>query len=83
MKRKFRVKPFRGAGMMMTIILVSVLGWVAIVAFVIKPDIRAGAFLCLAGGIAIGLIVVYLIRKWWFKGKPDLADRMMKALKDE
>jgi len=58
----------KGAGMMMTIMLVSLCGWVAIVGLVIKPDFVAGAFLSLAGGGTIGLIIVYLMRRWWFKG---------------
>jgi len=62
----------KGAGMVMTIMLIAVCGWVAIVVFVIKPDIMAGAFLNLAGGGAIGLIIAYLMRRWWFKGIPGI-----------
>jgi len=58
----------KGAGMVMTIMLVTVCGWVAIVAFVIKPDIAAGVFLCLAGGSVIGLVIVWLMQRWWFRG---------------
>ena len=32
-------------------------------------------------GIVIGTVVAYLIRRWWFRG--DLADRMIKTLKEE
>jgi len=71
---------WKGAGMMMTIMLVSVFGWVAIVGFVIKPNIVAGAFLCLAGGSIIGLVIAYLMRRWWFRR--SLADRMVDVLKD-
>jgi len=71
----------KGAGMVMTIILISVCGWVAIVVFVIKPDIVAGAFLCIAGGIVIGLVIDWLMWRWWFK--KDLADRMIDVLKEK
>jgi len=57
----------KGAGMVMTIILVSVCGWVAIVAFVIKPNIWVGGALCLVGGSLIGLAISYLMRRWWFR----------------
>jgi len=60
----------KGAGMVMTIMLVALCGWVAIVVFVIKPDIVAGAFLCIAGGGTIGLIIAYLMWRWWFRGIP-------------
>ncbi|MBA7562917.1 hypothetical protein ES708_04570 [subsurface metagenome] len=58
----------KGAGMVMTIMLVAVCGWVAIVAFVIKPDIGYGVALSVCGGAAIGLAIVCLMSKWWFKG---------------
>jgi len=61
----------KGAGMVMTIMLVAVCGWVAIVAFVIKPDIGDGIALSVCGGAAIGLVIVCLMSKWWFKGGPD------------
>jgi len=78
----------KGAGMMMTIILISVCGWVAIVVFVIKPDIVAGAFLSLSGGGIIGLVIAWLMQRWWFKGtgkrkEKDLADRMIDVLKEK
>ena len=60
----------KGAGMMMTIMLVAVCGWVAIVALVIKPDFATGAVLSVFGGAAIGLVIVCLMSKWWFKGIP-------------
>jgi len=60
----------KGAGMVMAIMLVAICGWVAIVGFVIKPDIAAGAFLCLAGGSAIGLVIAWLMRRWWFQRIP-------------
>jgi len=60
----------KGVGMVMTIILVSVCGWVAIVSFVIKPDMMAGVALSVCGGGAIGLAIAYLIRSWWMKGIP-------------
>jgi len=56
----------KSAGMMMLIIIVSVFGWVAIVGLVIKPPFWLGAVLTIIGGIAIGTVVAYLIRSWWF-----------------
>ena len=58
----------KGAGMVMTIMLISVCGWVAIVAFIIKPNMWVGSALCLFGGSLIGLAIVYLMWRWWFKG---------------
>ena len=60
----------KGAGTMMAIILVSILGWVAIVGLVIMPSFWLGATLSVIGGIAIGMVVSYLIRRWWFRGIP-------------
>ena len=60
----------KGAGMVMTIMLVAVCGWVAIVGFVIKPDIATGAALSVIGGAAIGLAIAWLMKRWWFKGIP-------------
>jgi len=60
----------KGAGMVMTIMLVAVCGWVAIVSFVIKPGIATGVALSVCGGAAIGLAIVCLMSKWWFKGIP-------------
>ncbi|MBA7603194.1 hypothetical protein ES703_10298 [subsurface metagenome] len=60
----------KGVGMVITIILVAVCGWVAIVSFVIKPDMVAGAALSVCGGGAIGLAIAYLMRRWWFKRIP-------------
>jgi len=62
---KYLIK-WKGAGMVMTIIIVSVFGWVAIVALVIKPVCWLGALLCLLGGSLIGLGIFYLMKKWWF-----------------
>lgn len=58
----------KGAGMVMAIMLISVCGWVAIVGLVIKPVFWVGAALSVVGGIAIGGGIVYLMRRWWFKG---------------
>ena len=60
----------KGAGMMMAIILISACGWVAIVVFVIKPDIAIGAALSVVGGAAIGLVIAWLMKRWWFKRIP-------------
>lgn len=70
----------KSAGTLMAIILISVCGWVAVVGLVIKPPFWLGAILGLIGGIAIGTVVAYLIRRWWFR-RP-LADRMADVLKD-
>ena len=75
------MKKRTGAGMVMTIALSAILTWVLIVGLVIRPGPIGGAFLSLAGGCAIGLIIVYLMRRWWFR-RP-LADRMADVLKDE
>ena len=58
----------KGAGMVMAIMLISVCGWVAIVAFIIKPNMWVGSALCLFGGSVIGLGIFYLMMRWWFKG---------------
>ncbi|MBA7648587.1 hypothetical protein ES703_56375 [subsurface metagenome] len=59
----------KGAGTLMAIILISVCGWVAVVALVIKPPFWLGSILSIIGGLAIGTVVAYLIRRWWFKGR--------------
>lgn len=66
---------------LMAIILIPLCGWVAIVGLVIKPVFWLGAILSIIGGIAIGTVVAYLIRRWWFRR--SLADRMVNVLKDE
>jgi len=71
----------KSSGTLMAIILVSVCGWVAVVGLVIKPTFWVSALLCIGGGIVIGTVVAYLIRRWWFRG--DLANRMFKVLKDK
>jgi len=53
---------------LMAIIMVSVCGWAAVVGLVIKPIFWIGAVLSVAGGIAIGGVVAYLMRRWWLKG---------------
>jgi len=58
----------KGAGMVMTIMLVAVCGWVAIVVFVIKPDMGDGIALTVIGGAFIGVVIFCLMSKWWFKG---------------
>ncbi|MBA7635933.1 hypothetical protein ES703_43544 [subsurface metagenome] len=60
----------KGAGMLMTIMLVSASGWVAIVVFIIKPGLVVGAGLSLCGGAVIGLVIVWLIKRWWFRRIP-------------
>ncbi len=60
----------KGAGMMMAIILISACGWVAIVVSIIKPGLVAGAGLSVGGGAVIGLVIAWLMKRWWFKGIP-------------
>jgi len=59
----------KGAVTLMGVIFISVCGWVAIVAFVIQPNTWVGSALSLVGGVAIGGVVAYLIRSWWFNKK--------------
>ena len=65
----------------MAIILISVGGWLAVLVLVIKPTPWVGVLLTFGVGSVIGRVVVYLIGRWWFRG--DLADRMIKTLKEE
>lgn len=58
----------KGAGTVLGIILISASGWVALVTFVLADNLLVGAALSLAGGIAIGVAVAFLLRRWWFKG---------------
>lgn len=58
----------KGVGMIMTIMLVSVFGWVAIVGLVIKPVLWLSLLIVPIGGIAIGLGICFLMWRWWFKG---------------
>ena len=71
----------KGVAVIMAIILISVCGWVAVVGLVIKPPFWLGAILSIIGGIVIGTVVAYLIRRWWFR-RP-LADRMADVLKEK
>jgi len=57
----------KGAGAVMGIILISCAGWAAVVAFVIKPNFWVGSALSLAVGTILGLLIVLLLRRWWFK----------------
>ena len=59
----------KSARTLMAIILIFVCGWVAVVGLVIKPSMGVGIALSLAGGAAIGCLVAYLIRRWWFKAR--------------
>ncbi len=58
----------KSSGTLMAIILVSVCGWVAVVGLIIKPIFWVGALLSIGGGVVIGTVVAYLIRRWCFKG---------------
>jgi len=62
------MKKTKGAGMAMAIMLISVCGWVAIVQFVLAPNFWAGVALSFGGGIFIGVAVLCLMWRWWFKG---------------
>lgn len=67
-------RKLKTARTLMTIILISTCGWVAVIHLVIKPPFWLGGILSIIGGIVIGTAVVYLMRRWWFR-RP-LADRM-------
>ena len=71
----------KSTGTLMAIILISVCAWVAVVGLVIKPPFWLGAILSIIGGIAIGTVVAYLIRRWWLRG--DLASRMARVIKEK
>lgn len=58
----------KSAGMVMTIMLIAIFGWIAIVGFVIKPGWLVGAVLSVVGGVVIGVGIGYLMWRWWFKG---------------
>ena len=60
----------KGAGTVMGIILVSVCGWVALVGLVLTDNFWVGSALSIAGGVAIGGVVAYLMKRWWFKSIP-------------
>lgn len=61
------IKP-RGPATVMAIILLAAAGWAAVVTFILATNLLIGAAWSLAGGIAIGAAVVYLMWRWWFKG---------------
>jgi len=61
------VKP-KGVATVMGIILISVCSWVALITFVIQPNMWVGSALSFNGGATIGGGVAYLMRRWWFKG---------------
>jgi biotin transporter BioY len=50
------------------IALIAVCGWVTLVSLVLTDNFWIGSALSLVGGAAIGLVVAYLMRRWWFKG---------------
>jgi len=58
----------KGAATVMGIILISVCGWVALITFVIQPNMWVGSALSVGGGMAIGVALAFLMRRWWFKG---------------
>lgn len=58
----------KGAATVMGIMLISVCGWVALVGLVLTDNFWVGSALSLAGGLAIGGGVAFLMRRWWFKG---------------
>ena len=58
----------KGPATVLGIILFAAVGWAALVGLVLTDNIWVGAALSLAGGVAIGAAVAYLMRKWWFKG---------------
>ena len=65
---------WKGVATLMGIILIPTAVWAAIVALVIKPDFWVAAALSLGVGAAIGGIVVFLMKRWWFKGRKEGED---------
>jgi len=61
------IKP-KGAGTVFGIILASAAAWAALVNYVLAGNIWIGAALSVAGGVAIGVAVAYLMIRWWFRG---------------
>lgn len=59
---------WKGAGTLIAIMLISASGWAAIIIFVIKPNIWIASALSFFGCVLIGLGIVYLMKRWWFKG---------------
>ncbi len=57
----------KGVATVVGIALISVCGWVTLVSLVFDNFWICSA-LSVVGGAAIGLAVVYLMRRWWFKG---------------
>jgi len=51
----------------MTLMLISLCGWVAVVGLVIKPPFWLGVILSIVGGLVTGKVVAYLIWRWWFR----------------
>ena len=62
------IKP-KGAATVFGIILISACGWAALVTFVLAPNLLVGSVLSVAGGVAIGVAVSFLMIRWWFGGK--------------
>ena len=57
----------KGVATLMGIILISACGWVALITLVIQPNMWVGSALSVGGGMAIGVAVVFLMKRWWFK----------------
>lgn len=57
----------KGPATVLAIILLAAIGWAALVTFVLATNLLTGAAWSLAGGVAIGAAVSYLMRRWWFK----------------
>ena len=66
-RKSVQMTKLKRARTLMAIILILVCAWVAVVGLVIKPPFWLGAILSIIGGIAIGTVVAYLIRRWWLK----------------
>ncbi len=66
-RKSVPVTKLKRARTLMAIILILICAWVAVVDLVIKPPFWLGAILSIIGGIAIGTVVAYLIRRWWLK----------------
>ena len=58
----------KGPATVLAIILLAAVGWATLVTFVLATNLLTGAAWSLAGGVAIGVGIAYLLKRWWFKG---------------
>lgn len=60
------IKP-KGPATVLGIILLAAVGWAAVVTFFLATNLLIGAAWLLAGGVAMGVAIAYLMRRWWVK----------------